>query len=531
MNFKKSTPTILTNQYGRFAEQILALLLVVFLSQNMYAQTTDLSINMVNYDENETTTNDTLWFEFNIENNGTVTYPAGDTLYGNLELNGIVLSLDLLGFAPSPIILPEELAPGGSITLNYGYLLASQTIPFIPGATDSLGVCLILWGDDIANIANFGGDANPQDNKTCFSYLIPEVNWSISMVNYDEGETITSDTILPVFRLTNLGNVTYSAGDTVWMNASFNGQVFSLNLASSNPTGVELPIDIAPGESVELNPGYLLGPLVLPFFPGADEVEICLIIWGEDFDNLNNYSSDVDNSDNTTCVTYAEPMPDLSIDMVQYDEGEISSNDTLKFEFTITNNGNITYPEGVILYGNVEFNGIQFSLDLAGTAPSPIPLPTALEPGQSVTINLGILSASLTLPFIPGATDSLGICMILWGDDLANINNYGGDINTANNRTCFSYKAMGTATEDILNSNHLSIYPNPANRLLTVEFNGETSIAEFAITDINGRKLAIANTPSTQQQLDVSQLADGIYIVKARLENQQLVVAKMMVKH
>ena len=533
MELNKIAPNFLVARFGSFAKSIFALMVVICFSQAAQAQTKDLSIFMVNYDENELTTNDTLKFEFTISNNGSVTYPMGSTLYGNLELNGIVLSFDLLGFAPSPIVLPQALAPGDSLTFNYGYLLASQTIPFIPGATDSLGICLILWGDDLANIANFSGDLNPADNKTCFNYQIPEPDLSVDMVYYAEGEVTTADTIKLVFEVVNLGNVTYAVGDTLYFNARLNGILFSMDLLGNAPTPVALPIELAPGDTIVFDPGYLLGPPMLPFFPGANSIEMCVIAWGNDFGHLANYSGDVDTVNNTTCVTYASPMPDLSIDMVHYTEAEISSNDTLKFEFTIKNLGNVAYPEGAILYGNVVFNGFVFALDLLGSAPSPILLPNGLAPGESATFNYGILLASQTIPFIPGATDSLGVCLVLWGEDLANIANYSGDINTADNTTCFSYKKTTSAVNDLSGTSEpaLSIYPNPADTYTTIEMHEKASIVSIEVEDINGKTLKAIQSHTNKHQMDVSNLTNGIYFVKTRLDNQKVIVERLIINH
>ncbi len=533
MELNKIAPNFSVARFGSFAKAIFMLLVAICFGQSMHAQTKDLSIFMVNYDEYEVTTNDTLKFEFTILNNGSVTYPMGSTLYGNLELNGILLSFDLLGFGPSPIILPQALAPGDSLTFNYGYLLASQTIPFIPGATDSLGICLILWGDDLANIANFSGDLNPADNKTCFNYQIPEPDLSVDMVYYTEGQVTTEDTVKLVFEMVNLGNVTYAAGDTLYFNARLNGILFSMDLSGNAPTPVALPVELAPGDTIVFDPGYLIGPLMLPFFPGANSIEMCVIAWGNDFGHLANYSGDLDTVNNTTCVTYAWPMPDLSIDMVHYSEAEISSNDTLKFEFTINNPGNVTYPEGTTLYGNVVFNGLVFALDLLGSAPSPILLPNDLAPGASMTFNYGILLASQTIPFIPGATDSLGVCLVLWGDDLANVANYSGDINPADNTTCFSYKKPTSTVNDLSGAAEpgLSIYPNPADAYTIIDMNEKASIVYIEVEDINGKTLKATSCDTNKHQIDVSNLTNGIYFVKTRLENQTVIVERLFINH
>lgn len=224
---------------------------------------------------------------------------------------------------------------------------------------------------------------------------------------------------------------------------------------------------------------------------------------------------------------------DLSIDMVHYSEGEISTNDTLKFEFTIKNNGNVTYPAGATLYGNLEINGIPLSFDLLGFAPSPIPLISELAPGDSVTLNYGVLLASQTIPFIPGATDSLGICLILWGDDLANIANFGGDTNPADNKTCFSYKKMSSAVNDLSKNGEagLSIYPNPAEGNATIEFDEKTKLSQITIADLNGRVLKTSMALSNQHRMDVSNFPNGIYLVKARLENEKIVVGRLLIQH
>lgn len=61
----------------------------------------------------------------------------------------------------------------------------------------------------------------------------------------------------------------------------------------------------------------------------------------------------------------------------------------------------------------------------------------------------------------------------------------------------------------------ISIYPNPTNKQLTFD-NGECIIESIEIIDITGKKLSTFNTQHSTVELDISHLANGIYLVKVK---------------
>jgi len=80
---------------------------------------------------------------------------------------------------------------------------------------------------------------------------------------------------------------------------------------------------------------------------------------------------------------------------------------------------------------------------------------------------------------------------------------------------------------DDININ-FSIYPNPATEKLTIDA-GVIVKANITITDLSGR--AVINTKMNQslQQIDVSTLADGVYMVKIEYGNKS--ITRKIVKH
>lgn len=73
-------------------------------------------------------------------------------------------------------------------------------------------------------------------------------------------------------------------------------------------------------------------------------------------------------------------------------------------------------------------------------------------------------------------------------------------------------------------SNEIKIYPNPVNRILNIKSN--ETIKEFFVYDVLGKKVIVDHVSSNS--IDVSNLAQGIYIIKVISENNEDYFAKFI---
>src|SRR5258706_872613 len=67
----------------------------------------------------------------------------------------------------------------------------------------------------------------------------------------------------------------------------------------------------------------------------------------------------------------------------------------------------------------------------------------------------------------------------------------------------------------------IEIFPNPASsKLLLSGFNGNFSGAEILVLDLSGRKIFSEKISSSQNEIDVSSLPNGIYLLELKNENE-----------
>ena len=134
-----------------------------------------------------------------------------------------------------------------------------------------------------------------------------------------------------------------------------------------------------------------------------------------------------------------------------------------------------------------------------------ITFPTRL----SVDLGLWLKSASIS----PNKNDKNGRWISLDGIDWYDLTYFGID-GTFMVRVCVE----GGESVSELNSS-LSIYPNPAKDQLFVET--EMAVEEISVYDVFGRQqLAISGQ---QSAVDVSNLSNGVYFVKVKSENNEVV--------
>lgn len=94
-------------------------------------------------------------------------------------------------------------------------------------------------------------------------------------------------------------------------------------------------------------------------------------------------------------------------------------------------------------------------------------------------------------------------------------------------------KPIITSVANIQGSDIISIYPNPAQEILTLQLSNKiNSPVYISITDVSGRVLqASTHTPAgTYIQLDVSAISSGLYFVRIQSEGVQH-TEKVMIQH
>lgn len=68
------------------------------------------------------------------------------------------------------------------------------------------------------------------------------------------------------------------------------------------------------------------------------------------------------------------------------------------------------------------------------------------------------------------------------------------------------------STDDFISSK-LSVYPNPANNVITISNTADALIGSVKITDLNGRVVATKQLNATEGQISIADLAAGVYML------------------
>lgn len=93
----------------------------------------------------------------------------------------------------------------------------------------------------------------------------------------------------------------------------------------------------------------------------------------------------------------------------------------------------------------------------------------------------------------------------------------------------FKVTATTLSTDDFVSSK-FSVYPNPANDLVTVSNNGSIQINKVSITDINGRTVKSLNYNGvTETQVNISDLNSGIYFMN--IDTNEGIATKKVIKN
>lgn len=104
----------------------------------------------------------------------------------------------------------------------------------------------------------------------------------------------------------------------------------------------------------------------------------------------------------------------------------------------------------------------------------------------------------------------------------------GGKLLVAGQEKLFIKKQNSTTAPKIDGKQGFSIYPNPATNFYYIDNKRNIPIVNIVLMDQMGRK--IANYKGTQQKIDVSQLAEGVYLLQIQtnsgLESKKIVVKR-----
>ncbi|MCG2611228.1 T9SS type A sorting domain-containing protein [Flavobacterium sp. SM15] len=113
------------------------------------------------------------------------------------------------------------------------------------------------------------------------------------------------------------------------------------------------------------------------------------------------------------------------------------------------------------------------------------------------------------------------------GDGVLTMNeDYNGNFNPSdddtNTNSIPDYLEQGVALgiSSFALENGISIYPNPASDMISIENTTGKAINELSIYSVNGQLIKAFNTAKSVQNLSISDLQTGIYFVKIRLEDK-----------
>lgn len=83
-----------------------------------------------------------------------------------------------------------------------------------------------------------------------------------------------------------------------------------------------------------------------------------------------------------------------------------------------------------------------------------------------------------------------------------------------------------------LSANGIVLYPNPSTGFIALEFQSNNSIQSLSIFSLSGKEMLSLSKPNQLQQIDISHLSDGIYMVNIYTENGAKLIEKLVVsKH
>ncbi|MCS6822949.1 MAG: T9SS type A sorting domain-containing protein [Cytophagaceae bacterium] len=483
----------------------------------------DLSVKYNLYQHNEVTNNSILYPSFTIYNHGPTDVKAGETIYMRTRINGTLYSLSLVPGDTTKYNLTSDFKVGDSIVINPGYLDAALTAGMLGAST--LDVEILVYGVMKASVhPTFRTDGKPSDNivKVTYNPAIKD-DLTIKYQKYSNGQYVGYGNIQTKFYVINKGPTNIHAGDTLYLAARLNNQVYDLSL--NTPNGVtkhRLTKTLKVGDTLTIDPGYLTGHLLLHTL-SLDSVKITLMVYGKGASSHNpTYSKDATPADNEAFITYKNVNLDIKLN--HYTPNAITQNATLQMAYSITNYGPVTIKAGEKLYLQVKLNNALFDLNLNPGAKTILTLSSDLPVGQTLSVNPGSINAQLTAQIL--GSDTLKATLILYGFEQSPLitgNPFATDSDSSNNKATVTYRPN---TTDVLSgvspNNGVSVYPLPADNNLTFYIT-ETSAERIVVNDLNGKTIAEWPVSSELNHFDVSTMPKGMYVYRVYSSNQKMI--------
>ncbi|MBO4644991.1 MAG: T9SS type A sorting domain-containing protein [Bacteroidales bacterium] len=187
----------------------------------------------------------------------------------------------------------------------------------------------------------------------------------------------------------------------------------------------------------------------------------------------------------------------------QIEELRIGMGDDLSLNIGVLNNGPDALATGDSLLLNVAINGM--GLGYAGWSTAELasnPGGSLVEVGTPWIATLGLFSADEMDQYVDYIGTDFEVCINI----TAKIAN---DVDPTNNEACIHVYRGTVGINDL--AGEINVYPNPATDVINVA-NAEG--AQISVFDINGRMISNIESASSNQTIDASGLAKGMYIVR-----------------
>ncbi|HUH74052.1 MAG TPA: T9SS type A sorting domain-containing protein [Chitinophagales bacterium] len=204
---------------------------------------------------------------------------------------------------------------------------------------------------------------------------------------------------------------------------------------------------------------------------------------------------------------------DLAIKYDQFENGTVTTADSLLLDFTLSNLSGDDLAIGDTLYLSIRLNSTYYGFDLVGTQ-TEVVLPINFKVGEKIPLPLAYIDVSQLILLFPEAT-TLEICLIVWGKGLASVDiatpSFPKDTDPSNNITCVTYNPNVTPILNKTSANFsVNVYPNPAKDV----FNVQLPIAgnfQIQLHDMSGRIIRQMNTNQNLTQFSTENLSSGMY--------------------
>lgn len=152
-----------------------------------------------------------------------------------------------------------------------------------------------------------------------------------------------------------------------------------------------------------------------------------------------------------------------------------------------------------------------------------IPIPYGVWNGTTrmrVIMKTGGYATDPCANYLHGETEDY--CVTITGGD------FDGDdeVTLRNNTSVEAIELLGQEEEQ-----GLFAYPNPVNNILTLDVVGVDRLESIGLYNVEGRLIRSINTASYTNQIDATELNNGIYFIKANYTNGETLTERVIVQH